>query len=58
MANPLVTSTLRSNAAHPGVRVGLAIVGTAAVLLTAMVVIRPDMMGIPMVRDLFVGFGL
>ena len=41
-----------------GLRIGLALGGTLIGLLIIVAVLRPEMMGMAMIRNLIVGFGL
>jgi hypothetical protein len=41
-----------------GLRIGLIVAGGLVGLLLLLAVVRPEMMGMAMIRNLFVGFGL
>ena len=51
-------TTIGRTQGHAGLRIALTVGGALAVLLVTGAVLRPDMMGMAMVRSLIVGFGL
>ena len=50
--------TTHSPFASPALRIGAAVAGSLVVLLVVVAVVRPEMMHMGMIRNLFVGFGL
>lgn len=45
-------------ASRPALRIGAAVAGGLVILLAIVAAVRPEMMGMAMLRNLFVGFGL